>query len=81
VTPKTLERRALKAHAAGQDWDTFWTTHGDHVRQAEPFDLDRFHKLERRLHRFVQSGNGDFWCEGEPWLEDDRQHKEMAEAT
>ncbi len=81
MTPRTLERRALKAHSAGQTWDEFWGRNGDHVRAAEPYDVDRFHKLERRLHHLVTCGDGDLWCRGTPWLEHDKQHKEMTEAT
>ena len=76
MTPKTLERRALQAHATGQTWNAFWAEHGDDARAAEPFNNGRLRKLEHRLHHLVTCGDGDFWCDGEPWLEDDRRHRE-----
>jgi len=58
-TTKALERAALAAHRAGQTWAEFWQRHGDAVRQAEPHDRQRFHRLLRRLSALLLCGNSD----------------------
>jgi hypothetical protein len=71
---KHLERAAIRHHARGQLWDQFWTEHGDQVRQAEPYNAKRYHRLVRRLVGLVAAGDlngsepvGTGWPRPEPW--------------
>ena len=77
-THRALERHALDAHRLGWNWEKFWDRHGPEVRQAEPFNVGRFHKLVRRLLALVVSGDCDGvepidgeTAHGIPWEADD----------
>lgn len=56
---KQLERAAKDAHKRGEGWSTFWTANGDAVRQLEPIDRNRFHRLRQRLLSLLVAGNTD----------------------
>jgi hypothetical protein len=77
---QALERHAIAAHARGERWATFWQAHGEQVRQCEPYNRQRYHRLVRRLLALLTSGDTDgqqpvavglLW--GEQWDEDDAQ--------
>jgi len=59
ATVNDLEREAIRAHAAGEGWASFWQRLGDQVCQAEPIDRQRFHKLVRHLLALVVAGDTD----------------------
>ena len=75
---KHLERAALDAHRHGIGWTDFWQRHGVAVREAEPFNRQRYHRLVRHLLHLLASGEasgehpvavGLLW--GEEWDDDD----------
>jgi hypothetical protein len=74
-----LELLALDCHRVGSTWAEFWQEHGERVRQAEPYNHARFHRLVQRLLGLLTSGD----CDGqqpvgddlEPWEIDDQANK------
>ena len=76
---ENLERAALDAHGKNRTWDTFWARHGADVRQAEPWDRQRFRRLVSRLLHLLTTGDpaGQFGVGDpdapNPWEEDDQQ--------
>jgi hypothetical protein len=71
---RTLERDAIRAHARGDTWATFWTEHGAAVCAAEPHSRERFQRLVRRLLSLITSGDTDgMEPAGEPWLLGEQQ--------
>jgi hypothetical protein len=70
---RTLERRAVDAHRAGDTWTQFWDRHGGEVCRAEPHHRQRFQRLVRRLLALVASGDcdGQEPIDAEPWRTDD----------
>jgi hypothetical protein len=71
-----LERLALDAHDRGVRWSDFWREHGDQVRAAEPYNLQRFRRLVCRLLALVVSGDTDGQQavgDDAPWEADDAE--------
>ena len=71
---KHLEHAAIRAHAAGEPWATFWRQWGPDVIALEPHDRRRFHRLRQRLLGLVVAGDvdgqepaGDGWPRPMPW--------------
>jgi hypothetical protein len=76
---RILERSALDFHRRGLGWSDFWAKHGEQVRQAEPWNRERYRRLYLRLMHLVVSGDtsGQFppGDDSEPWLADDEASK------
>jgi hypothetical protein len=77
---QALERAALAAHRDGIGWTDFWQQYGIAVREAEPYNRQRYHRLVRHLLHLLTSGEasgehgvavGLLW--GEDWDDDDAQ--------
>ena len=69
---QTLEHAAIRAHARGDRWETFWQEHGAAIHQAKPYHAGRYHRLVNRLLHLVCSGDPSGQePAGEPWLLDD----------
>lgn len=56
---KKLERLAIEAHTRGEVWNDFWSDHGDAIREAEPFDRQRYRRLLMKLTALVAGGDLD----------------------
>lgn len=77
---KELEREAIRAHAAGERWESFWRRIRDDVERAEPVDRHAYHRLVQRLLGLLVSGDisgaepiGDGWPRPCPWEVDDEE--------
>lgn len=57
ILKKKLERLAIKAHTRGETWKQFCAAQGDAIQQVEPFDRQRYRRLENKLMVLVMSGN------------------------
>jgi len=73
-----LEQAALAAHRSGQRWADFWPTVAFDVRRAEPINVQRYHRLVRRLLALVTAGDVDGLtaigdAEPTPWEVDDAE--------
>jgi hypothetical protein len=86
-TAKHLEREAIRAHAAGEPWATFWPTVAAQVAQAEPIDRSAYHRLVRRLVALLAAGDldgaqpaGDGWPRPMPWEIDNGEMPGMVPA-
>ena len=70
-----LERSAPAAHRRGERWKTFWQAHAQAIRQAEPWNRQRFRRLVDRLLALVTSGDtAGMTAVGDddlPWERDD----------
>ena len=76
ATTQNLERRAIAAHRDGVGWDAFWAEHAAEVREAEPFNVQRFHRLHGRLLHLLSTGeaSGQFGVgdpDAAPWAAGD----------
>lgn len=74
---KQLERLALKAHANGLDFSTWWPIVKPQVDALEPWCLQRWRKLRNRLMHLVCTGDGSGQfavgdSDAMPWDVDDR---------
>ena len=58
-TERQLEAAAVQAHGRGDDWNTYWRQHGQHVATVAAHDRRRFHALVRRLTALVAAGDLD----------------------
>jgi hypothetical protein len=73
---QTLEQAAADAFGRGESWASFWKQHSQHIRNAEPWNIRRFHTLYNLLFSLVVSddANGTQSMaddDPEPWLADD----------
>ena len=77
--PHELKQAALSAHRDGIGWNDFLKDHAPKIRQAEPYNQQRFHRLVELVRCVVVSGttsgmfaigDDDATCE---WFEDDLQ--------
>ena len=59
LTRTQLEQAAIRAHAAGDDWTTFWDRYRHAIALAETWNQQRFHRLVRRLSYLVTCGDLD----------------------
>jgi hypothetical protein len=76
---QALEKAALDCHRDGIGWTDFWQQYGIQVREAEPYNRQRFHRLVRHLLHLLTSGEtsgehpvavGLLWG-SEDWEQDD----------
>ncbi|MGA2063171.1 MAG: hypothetical protein ABSG67_22085 [Thermoguttaceae bacterium] len=77
-----LERRAVDAHARGERWETFWQRHADAIRNAEPFNRDRYRRLIGRLLHLLttgEPGGQEPPSIMEPWEQDDNEVNKPAD--
>lgn len=79
---KQLERVALAAHQRGESWVGLWPSIADDVRQCEPYDRRRYHRLVAKLMSLCLSGDeGPKPYDSLPWLADDEASKPSDTAT
>jgi hypothetical protein len=73
-----LESAAVRAHADGDTWQTFWHRHGADVAALDSWDRAAYHRLVRRLSYLLTCGDtagmvpvAATWGQPEPWELDD----------
>ena len=71
-TFKQLQREAATAHEHNEPWLDFWRRAADSVRELEPVNLARYHRMVQTLMSIVVSGDRPArLCDDLPWLADD----------
>ena len=74
---KHLGRAALAAHRDGRHWADFWAEHAEQVRQCEPYNNGRYHRLVVKLLHLLCSGDSSGMEPAgnglEAWEVDDQQ--------
>jgi len=74
MTYREIEAAAIRAHAAGETWVTFWHRHAADVAALEPDDYFARGQLVHRLVGLVSSGDTDGMTaagDSAPWHVDD----------
>ncbi|GAF79986.1 unnamed protein product [marine sediment metagenome] len=78
-TVAQLKRKAVQAHNAGENWQTFFDSVRDEIRAIEPYNLRRYRKLVLDIHRLWLCGDGKRGC-GDWWADDRQQACELSAA-
>ncbi len=82
MTKHELRQAAIRAHRAGESFAMFLAEYGPAMREREPFDRERYHRLSDELLGLAVAGNeaGRFAVGDDPWDRDDEhddvQHDE-----
>ena len=72
---QAIEQQAIEAHRHGEGWGDFFERNREAIRQAEPYDRQRYRRLIDHLLSLVVSGDTNGMVaigDHEPWLADER---------